>query len=353
MSEYSWHARIIDALHDPDGHRVSCPSRRRTYPVLVRARYRTLFFLLLTALALALGQRAAVAPAVAGALYGVYSARVASRRPEELAHTFVVLDWACLGVALALSGGAGSWLLVTVPFLAFGQLAGAPRAEWPFLAGPSLLLLVILAIADPTLGGSRIGGVAKVVVLVAGGCVAATRVRPPAAERRRRETHVPKVDVSTGLSTAACLPGYLEQATATALAEHQPVSVVYLRLEYFEDSRNFLGAEGSEELVRGVARRAERRAGADGRAFRVRPDGLVLVLPGLSLAEARQTANALAHEVSGSLIAGRRQTLATGTSSFPTLRSIEDLLTTARDETRPATTSTEVAGTVIPLAAAQ
>ena len=107
---------------------------------------------------------------------------------------------------------------------------------------------------------------------------------------------------------------------------------MYVRLEHFEDSRNFLGAEGSEELVRGVARRAERRVGADGRAFRVRPDSLVLVLPGLSLAEAREAAADLAHEVSGSLIAGRRQTLATGASSFPTVRRIEDLLAAARDE---------------------
>jgi hypothetical protein len=102
-----------------------------------------------------------------------------------------------------------------------------------------------------------------------------------------------------------------------------------------------------------VARRAERRTSADGRAFRVRPDGLVLVLPGLSLAEARQTAASLAHEVSGSLIAGRRQTLATGASSFPTLRDVEVLLAAAYDEARPAAATTEVAGTVIPLAAAQ
>ncbi len=333
---------------------MSRPSRRRRDPALLRARYRALFFLSLTALALALGERAAVAPAVAGALYGVYSMRVASRRPEELAHTFVVLDWACLGIALALSGGSGSWLLVAVPFLAFGQLAGAPHTDWPFLVGPSLLLLVILAIADPTMDGSRIGAVAKVAVLVAGGCVAATRVhRRPVGERRSREAHVPKVDPSTGLSTVACLPAFLELSTAAALDQHSPLSVVYLRLEHYEDSRNFLGSQGSEELVRGVARRAERRVGADGRAFRVRPDAIVLVLPGASLSEARETAAAVAHEVAGSLIAGRRQTLATGASSFPTLRSIEDLLAAARDEARPAAVSSEVAGTVIPLAAAQ
>ena len=235
-----------------------------------------------------------------------------------------------------------------------GQLAGAPRGEWPFLVGPSLLLLVVLAIADPSLGGSRVGGVAKVAVLVAGGCVAATRLQPAPGRARGAEAHAPKVDVSTGLSTARVpRPASSRTPRAAALAEHRPLSVVYVRLEHFEDSRNFLGAEGSEELVRGVARRAERRVGADGRAFRVRPDGMVLVLPGLSLAEARQAAADLAHEVSGSLIAGRRQTLATGASSFPTVRRIEDLLAAARDEALPAAVSTEVSGTVVPLAAAQ
>ncbi len=332
---------------------MSRPSRGRRAPALLRARYRTLFFLFLTALALALGQRAAVAPALAGALVGVYSVRVARKRPAELAHTFVVLDWALLGMTLALSGGAESWLLVTVPFLAMGQLAGAPRGEWPFLVGPSLLLLAVLVIADPSLGGSRAGGVAKVAVLVAGGCVAATRLRRRPAATRRRQPHAPKVDVSTGLSTATCLPGFLETATTAALAEHRPLSVLFLRLEHYEDSRNFLGAEGSEELVRGVARRAERRAGADGRAFRVRPDSLVLVLPGLSLGEARLAAADLAHEVGANLIAGRRQTLATGASSFPTVRRIEDLLAAARDEALPTPAVAEVAGTVVPLAAAQ
>jgi GGDEF domain-containing protein len=319
----------------------------------LRARYRTLFFLLLAVAAPALGHLGAAVPALAGALLGAYSARVAARRPAELAHTFVVLDWVLLGSVLALSGGAASWLLLAIPFLVLGQLAGAPRAEWPYLVGPSPLLLVVLAIADPTLAGSRLLAVVEVVVLVAGGCVAAVRLRRRPATARRRRPHAPMVDAGTGLSTAARLPSFLEEQAAAALAGHRPLSVVYVRLEHFEDSRNFLGSEASEELVRGVARRVERRAGADGRAFRVRPDSLVLVLPGLSLAEARLTATELGHEVSCSLIGGRRQTLATGVSSFPTVRDIPDLLAAARDEALPAKVSTEVAGTVIPLAAAR
>ena len=89
---------------------MSRPPRRRRQPALLRARYRTLFFLLLAAAACALGHPAAAAPALAGALMGVASVRVARRRPAELAHTFVVLDWALLGLTLALSGGAESWL---------------------------------------------------------------------------------------------------------------------------------------------------------------------------------------------------------------------------------------------------
>jgi GGDEF domain-containing protein len=340
------------ASHHPDGGRVSRPPRGRRDPALLRARYRTLFFALVALVALALGHPFAAAPAAAGALMGVYSVRVARRRPAELAHTFVVLDWALLGVALALSGGAASWLLLAVPFLVLGQLAGAPRAEWPFLVGPALLLVVILAIADPTLADSRLLACAKVAVLVAGGCVAASRLRPRRTARRERARR-PMVDVSTGLSTAARLSSYLDEKTAAALAEHRPLSVVYVRLEHFEDSRDFLGAEGGEKLVRGVARHAGRRAGADGRVFRVRRDSLVLVLPGLSLAEARATAAELAHEVSGGLIAGRRQTLATGASSFPTVRDVRTLLAAARDEALPAAVSSAVAGTVIPLAAAR
>src|SRR5512140_3458890 len=119
--------------HDSDGGRVSRPSRRRREPALLRARYRTLFFALLALVAVASGHPVAAAPAAAGALIGVYSVRVARKNPAELAHTFVVLDWALLGIALALSGGAESWLLLAVPFLVLGLLAGAPREEWLFL----------------------------------------------------------------------------------------------------------------------------------------------------------------------------------------------------------------------------
>ncbi len=328
---------------------MSRPPRRRRNPALLRGRYRTLFFLLLAALAVALGHRAAAAPALLGALAGLYSVRVARVRGSDLAHTFVVLDWLLLGCVLVLSGGADSWLLGAIPLLALGQLAGAPRSEWPYLVGPALLLVIVLAIADPSLGGSRVGGLAKVAVLVTGGWVAATRLK----RRPARPQHAAKVDVSTGLSTAACLPRFLEACTAAALTGHDPLSVVYVRLDHYEDSRNFLGAAGSEELVRGVARRAERRLSTDGRAFRVRPDSLVLVLPGCALDEARERAAELAHDVSANLIAGRRQTLATGASSFPTVRRLEDLLTAARDEALPAPGGGRPAHAALPLAAAQ
>ena len=72
-----------------------------------------------------------MAPAVAGLLVGLASMRVERRRPAELAHTFIVLDWALLGITLALTGGAQSWLLLAVPFLVVGQLAARGRRGWP------------------------------------------------------------------------------------------------------------------------------------------------------------------------------------------------------------------------------
>ncbi len=315
----------------------------------MRGRFRTLFFTVLLLAALALGHRTAVFPALIGVAMGVYSVRHAVLRGDELAHTFAVVDWLLLGCILALSGGADSWLLGAVPILAMGQLAGTPRREWPYLLAPSLLLLIVLAIADPSLGGNRAGGVAKVAVLLAGGWVAATRIKQPAPRRRRRAS----VDGTTGFSTAPRLTPWLKAATQEALAGHDPLSVVFLRLQQFEDCRNFLGPQGSEELVRGVARRIERRLSRDDRAFRVRADSFVLALPGRTLSEAREVADGIARDVGTSLIGGRRQTLAFGASSFPTVRHIPDLLAAARDDAQPAATGVQPAPQALPLVAAR
>ena len=331
---------------------MSRPPRRRRNPALLRGRFRTLFFLLLGVSALLLDHRLAVAPCVAGVLLGVYSVSVARARGNDLGHTFAVADWLLLGCALALSGGAGSWLLGFVPMLAMRQLAGTPRREWPYLLAPTLLLLIVLAIADPSLGGSRAGGVAKLVVLIAGGWVAATRLRRAPAPRRRPA----RVDDSTGFYTGERLTELLMAGMDSALAEHRPLSVVCLRLEHFGDCRDFLGTQGSEQLVKGVARRIERRLGADDRAFRVSPDSFVLILPGRTLAEARELAAGASHDVSTSLIAGRRQTLAAGASSFPTVRRLDALLAAARDEAAPvapAVPDRRVAHESLPLVAAQ
>ena len=288
-------------------------------------------------------------PALMGVALGMYSVHVARLRSDELAHTFAVLDWLLLGCTLVFSGGAESWLLGAVPVLAMGQLAGAPRKDWPYLLAPTLLLLIVLAIADPSLGGSRAGGVAKVAVLAAGGWVAATRLNKKPARRRRPA----RVDDTTGFYTGERLEELLGAGMDAALAEHQPLSVVCLRLEHFQDCHDFLGPERSEQLVRGVARRIERRLAADDRAFRVRADGFVLVLAGRTLAEARGLAAEIAHDVSANLIAGRRQTLAAGASSFPTIRRLPDLLAAARDDALAPYESREAAPAAITLAAAQ
>jgi diguanylate cyclase (GGDEF)-like protein len=325
------------------------PSRTRRHPALLRGRFRTLFFALVALTALALGYGFAALPAAVGVLVGLWSIQVARARGDHLAYTFGAADWLLLGCVLVFAGGAESWLLAAVPVLALGQLAASPRNEWPYLLAPTLLLLVVLAIADPSLGGSRAGGVAKVAVLAAGGWIAATRLRRgPQAPRRPA-----LVDASTGLYTTERLDVVLEPRLEEALQTHQPLSIVVLRMDHFRDTRDFLGNERTEELVRGVSRRIQRRLGPDDTAFRVRSDVFLLSLPGRSLGEARELAAEIGHDVSGNLIGGRRQTLSLGASSFPTVRDARALITAARDEACVQVQVAEPVPTVVPLAAAQ
>jgi len=343
-------ARTTSAPHDRDASPVSRPSRRhRPHPALLRGRFRTLFFALVALAALALGYGHASLPAAVGVLVGLWSVQVARTRGDHLAYTFVGADWLLLGCVLVFAGGAESWLLAAIPVLALGELAASPRKEWPYLLTPTLLLLIVLAIADPSLGGSRVGGVAKVAVLAAGGWIAATRLhRAPATPRRPA-----LVDAGTGLYTTERLDDLLQARMDEALAAHEPLSVVVLRLDHYRDTRDFLGAERTEELARSVARRIQRSIGPADTAFRVRADVFLLALPGRPLAEARGLAAGISHDVSAGLIAGRRQTLSCGASSFPTVRDRHALLEAARDEACPPVTVAEPAPTVVPLAAAQ
>lgn len=328
---------------------MSRPPRKRRDPALLRGRFRTVFFAVVAVVALALGCGYASLPAAVGVLLGLWSVQVARSRDDHLSFTFVACDWLLLGCVLVFAGGAESWLLAAIPALALGQLAVSPRSAWPYLLAPTLLLLVVLAIADPSLGGSRLSAVAKIAVLAAGGWIAATRLRR-APETRRRPA---LVDASTGLYTAERLDDVLEPRMAEALETHEPLSIVVLRMDHYRDTRDFLGAERTEELARGVARRIQRALGPQDTPFRVRGDIFVLALPGRALDEARALAAGIGHDVSSSLIGGRRQTLSVGASSFPTVRDLSTLLASARDEACTPVVIAQPSPTVIPLAAAR
>ncbi len=302
--------------------------RRRARPERLRGGFRILFFSVFALLAVVL-HTLAVVPALAGIGAGVLSLRLARRRGNALAHTFVCLDYLLLGVALALSGGCSSWLLLVVPPLVFGQLLVSPRSDWPFLVAPTLLLVIVLAIADSSLGGDRAAGLAKLFVLVVAGGIAAHEASRP---RHRRPAQAQSVCPTTGFYTKQRLRAVMTQRMREVAARHDPLAVVCLRLDHYADSRAFLGAEGSELLVRGVAHRIERHLGGDDIAVRVAPDTFVLAMPGRSSAEARAVGAEICHDVAAQLIDRRRQTLHAGVSSFPTIRELESLLQAAYED---------------------
>ena len=320
---------------------MSKATRRRRPSALSRARFRTLFFTLLTFAALALGLRLGAGGAAAGVAAGAWSVAVARNRGISLTHSFAVADWLLLGVIVAVSGGARSSLLFAVPLLVLAQLLPSERAEWPFLVAPVLVLTIVVAIADPTLGGNRAEGLAKVFALTAAGIIAVYEIKRPRARgaaRRgsRRASRAVSVDSTTGFYTQARLHDLVALRMNEARDAHQPLSVICVEMDHFADMRDFLGAAGAEAVVQSVARRLQRLLAADDLAFRVAPDTFVLALTGRTLPQAQTLANTLCHDVGAHLIGRHRQTLSAGAASFPTTRSLQDLLVEAHDAIRHA-----------------
>ena len=212
----------------PHGRALSRPPHRRRSQALLRSRFRTLLFPLLAVLACAIGHPAAAAPAVLGVLIGLLSGAVARRQGQRLALSFAVLDWLLLGCVLALAGGVHSWLLGAVPILTAGQLGVSPHHDWPYLLAPASLLVIVLAIADPSLGGNKTVSVAVFLLLVAGGVAAAYRIDPSRARRARPA----RIDAVTGFHTAQRLREVAAPRLQVAAAEQQPLSLVYVQLEH-------------------------------------------------------------------------------------------------------------------------
>jgi GGDEF domain-containing protein len=315
--------------------------RRRRDPrraALLRARLRVVFFLALCAASALWGGPVALAAAAAGLCAGVLSVAVARRRGDELAYSFVVLDWLLVGLAAAVAGGAHGTLVAAVPALPFLHLLPSPRADWPFLLLPALVLIVVLGAADPTLGGGKAAGVLELAALVASGALAAALLRRPP-----RRAPVVSVDATTGFYTPRRLPALLQGLLDTVTGDHAALGVVYLRLTRFQDVRDFAGPEGSEALVGAVARRIRRHLQGDDVAFRVAPDAFLLALPGRDLGAARAVAAAIDDDVAASLIDGHRQRLQSGVACFPTVRRLDDLLREARADARHETVELELA----------
>ena len=260
---------------------MSAAPRRRPSAELSRGRFRTLFFALLLLSAVALRSAPAALSAAAALGLGVWSISVARSRGRSLSHTFVVCDWLLLGLTLALSGGMGSPLLAAVPLLVIVQLLPSDKAEWPYLVGPSLLVAIVLAIADPSLGGHKVFALGALAGLVLAGWAAAA---------------------------------------------HQPLTLVCVRLDHFRDLHDFSGEQGSEAVVQTVARRLKRTLGPDDLAFRLSPDTLAFTLRERDARTTRAWTQEAGHEVAGRLIDRRRQTLSFGCASYPPLRDPRGLL---------------------------
>ena len=113
-------------------------------------------------------------------------------------------------------------------------------------------------------------------------CWSALRRRPGCGACRAASgaAAAPAVDASTGFYSRARLKALLPAELAAAEAAHEPLALVCVRLDHFRDLRDFRGQEGSEAVVRIVARRLKRTLGPDDLAFRLSPDLFAFTLRG-------------------------------------------------------------------------
>lgn len=297
-------------------------TRKQGSAELSRGRIRIVFFLFVLLATMIGGHVDAAIAAGAGTALGVWSVSVASNRGGALGHTFATADWLFFGLCLALSGGADSWLMFALPLLVLAQLVPSERATWPYLLAPVLLSAIVMAIADPSLGGGRTLGLVKIGALVGVGLLASLRLRRPAPRRLA----VTSVDETTGFYNRSRLATVLADVVDDAARDHEALGVVCLRLDHFADARDFYGVDGAEAIVRGVGQHLKRCMGSDDLAFRARHDTLVVALKGRGLRETRAWAQEFSHQVSAHLVAHHRQTVTTGVAAYPPTHSPEDLL---------------------------
>jgi diguanylate cyclase (GGDEF)-like protein len=302
----------------------------RRSPELLRARYRVLFFLVFTLMCCVVGGRASLLMAAAGLVLALASWRVAQAQGPSLSMTFATIDWLVVGFTLALGGGTRSWLLLALPLLTLAELVPSTRHERPYVIAPAVALLAVLLIADPALGGTRFIGMMKVAGLVVGGALPAVAAGQPRGRRHEDGHHVLAVDRTTGFSTLSRVADLLGPLLAEATEDHEPLSVICVRLHAFPQTLAFLGPQRAEAVVAGVARRLQRRLRSGDLAFRVSPDTFLLALRGRLPGQARNEAAGMRHDVSITVVEQQRQTVSTGVASYPAARTLESLLREAQ-----------------------
>ncbi|MBM3147041.1 MAG: GGDEF domain-containing protein [Actinobacteria bacterium] len=318
-------------------------------PEIPRARFRVLHFTLLAVACAVAGWWPAVGLAAACVGAGIVSVLVAHSRGRDLALTFVTVDWLCVGIMTALTGGLRSPLMYTLPILVACHLLPTDPSEWSRVLAPSLAGLAVLLIADPSLGGSRLLGAATFAGLLLAGCLPPLLVRrrfPSVASRRRTPRRrrqaagascIPRVpatvDATTGFHGLSRVADLVTGIVRDATRLHEAVGIVCIRLVSWQDLRDVRGELAAEAAAAAAARHIRRHIGPLDVAFRVSGDTFLLALRDRTTSQAQAVAAELqaalaAHRVERS---GRRLTAVSGVSSYPATRSLQELLQLAAD----------------------
>jgi GGDEF domain-containing protein len=136
------------------------------------------------------------------------------------------------------------------------------------------------------------------------------------------------VDPTTGFHGLPRVAGLLTAMMHDAAESHEAIGLVCVRLIRWADIRGFHGELAAEAAAAQAARRLRRHVRPGDLAFRVRNDTFLLACRGKTLSKAHELAAELAAELDSHRLerSGERLTAVCGVASFPTTRSLEDLL---------------------------
>lgn len=249
---------------------------------------------------------------VAGNLATLERRMRASSRPEWVAARSMLLVLAVLAVGVALSGGEDSPVL---PWLIFPSATAAARFRPAVVVvGAAITATLMIGVSFGVDAAAVVDDPSRLVIsltLLVGVTAITSALMRGELENRDRAA----LDPLTGLLNRASLDSRVAEIEQQARLSGGPVSVVLLDLDAFKRVNDDHGHERGDAVLRHTAYEIRKSVRSFELVYRIGGEEFLLLLPGLSLAEAMEIAERIRYSVAEGRPADLDLTISAGAAS--------------------------------------